>query len=170
MSPSDGKPSKVPLRDLLRGIVEGSPDADRFGIPPGFRPLNLDAHSGQVLFSYAPGAIVDSDEVLASASSMTFSELAEREQRLERQSIDLELREGKSSARNLCRECRRHNLIKRGNLSDEGNIASGLFGGWAELICRQQCSVHRLIIRFVAIGRGALHPRLSSIDHEVQGT
>jgi hypothetical protein len=38
-------------RALLREIVEGSPDVDGFGVPPGVRPLNLDAHSDQLLIN-----------------------------------------------------------------------------------------------------------------------
>lgn len=107
-------------------------------------------------------------EIIPEKQSSTWEELEALESKSEQEAIELELKQGLTPDRRLCRKCRCHRLIENGALNNAGTTGEGLWGSASEIICRQRCAIHTLILWIICCGTGELHPLLAVFDHELQ--
>lgn len=112
---------------------------------------------------------------------MSYSEFVAKQAQLESESIEKAKAEGKHPNPKLCHMCR---LVKplsptTGKNSSGGDVfewdPAGWhlpFGNWNQLRLRTMCSICQLVLSLIVSDqtRRNLHPRLASIDREIQGT
>ena len=99
-------------------------------------------------------------------------EFEAREARLERESFNKELQEGRHPNPSLCRMCRINKpLVPLDGGGWTWNQKMWIpFGTHGQLMTRKHCSICRLILSLITTDEDQLHPRLAQIDREIQGT
>jgi len=164
--PAPGNPS-VSLGDAFIGALTGSPDGDAFSLP-GVRNLPNDRLSGKTIQTLSDWTLPEDERY---AGPMPWGMFRAREAGLEQKYFQKECENGEYPDPALCRMCRRLELVKDGKFTDKESIQFKPFGTWAQLICRTNCMICRLVVHSLSIGVPySLHPYLAAIDQELQGT
>ncbi len=107
---------------------------------------------------------------------VTGVQFVEREARMENETSEKAKAEGKHPNPRLCRTCRYVKLLQPSKDVDgfmwEPVVKYIPFGNWAQLRCRNSCSICRLLLSCITGDKftNKLHPRLVAIDPEVAGT
>ena len=148
---------------------------DEYQTEFGMRKLAIDPRTQKIMVTFGQPFVQD---VLGydTTEPMTRDQFVKHEARLEKEAFDKAKTEGKHPNPQLCRMCR---FVKP--LQPEANENGFMwepqakyvpFGNWYQIVCRDSCSICRLILSCITgdHSTSSLHPRLTAIDPEVQGT
>lgn len=140
----------------------------------GVRQLAIDPNTKKFMFTIGEDLrkhLLGDDQ----AEGLTRDQFVEREARQERETFDKAKAEGKHPNAQLCRMCRYVKLLQP-KVNEDGFTWKPCveyipFGNWNQVSCRHSCSICRLILSCITGNQltNTLHPRLATIDWEVQG-
>ena len=141
----------------------------------GVRKLAIDPRTKKIMFTegqlFAQN-VLGYDKI----EPMTRDELVKNEARLENETFDKAKAEGKHPNPQVCRMCRFVKPLQPKANEDgfmwEPQAKYVPFGNWNQVSCRNSCSICRLILSCITWDHltSSLHPRLTAIDPEIQGT
>ena len=141
----------------------------------GMRKLAIDPRTKKIMVTFGQPF---TQNVLGyeTTEPMTRDQFVKHEARLENETFDKAKAEGRHPNPKLCRMCRFVKPLQPKVTEDgfmwEPQAAYMPFGNWYQIVCRHSCSVCRLVLSCITGDHltNNLHPRLSAIDPEVQGT
>jgi hypothetical protein len=152
------------IGDYLDSALIGHPEGQEMHSNLFGRTLNMDPHSKRVIFE-APGLSAEEDN----CRNLTWPQFVENQERRERESFELEMRQNKNPDPKLCRTCRTFKTVGENGLTNDTTIQWRPYGNFNQFTLRQHCAFCRLVLHLIVCGKNELHPRLAAIDREVQG-
>jgi hypothetical protein len=103
---------------------------------------------------------------------LSHDQFVKQEIRLEREAREKEMQEGLKPNPSLCRVCRRLKVLEPcsggGWKWNFAKIRFIPYGNYGQVFMRQHCAVCGLLLALISCNKG-LHPRLATIDPEIQG-
>ena len=141
----------------------------------GVRTLAIPPKTNKIMFTFGQPFtqnVLGYDKI----EPMTRDQFVKHEARLEKETFDKAKAEGKHPNPQLCRMCRFVKPLQPKANEDgfmwEPQVKYVPFGNWCQIVCRNSCSICRLILSCITRDHltSSLHPRLNAIDREVQGT
>ena len=141
----------------------------------GMRTLAMPPRTNKIMVTFGQPFV---QNVLGydTTEPMTRDQFVKCEARLEHETFDKAKAEGKHPNPQLCRMCRFVKPLQPRANEDgfmwEPQVENVPFGNWCQIFCRNSCSICRLILSCITRDHltSSLHPRLTAIDREVQGT
>ena len=139
-------------------------DLRALAIDPSTKKIFVDFNIMEDILGYDP------------KEQVTGVQFVEREARMENETFEKAKAEGKHPNPRICRMCRYVKLLQPNKDVDgfmwEPVVKYIPFGNWAQLRCRNSCSICRLLLSCITGDKftNKLHPRLVAIDPEVAGT
>ena len=148
---------------------------DEYQTELGVRKLAIDPRTKKIMVTFGQPFVQD---VLGyeTTEPMTRDQFVKHEARLEKETFDKAKTEGKHPNPQLCRMCRfvkpLQPKVNEDGFTWEPQAKYMPFGNWYQIVCRNSCSICRLILSCITgdHSTSTLHPRLTTIDPEVQGT
>jgi hypothetical protein len=153
------------IGDYLDSALIGHPEGREMHSNLFGRTLNMDPHSKRVILEI-PGLSAEED---IARKPLTWPQFIEHQERRERESFELEMRQNKNPDKKLCRTCRTFKTVGENGLTNDTTIQWRPYGNFNQFILRQHCAFCRLVLYLIVCGKNKLHPRLAAIDREVQG-
>ena len=139
----------------------------------GLRTLAMDPSTNKIILDFNMMEHVLGYDPKEQVTGVQF---VEREARMENETFEKAKAEGKHPNPRLCRMCRYVKLLQPNKDVDgfmwEPVVKYMPFGNWAQLRCRNSCSICRLLLSCITGDKftNNLHPGLVAIDPEVAGT
>ena len=148
---------------------------DEYQTEFGMRKLAMNPRTKKLMWTFGQPFL---QNVLGydTTGPMTRDQFVKQEARLENETFDKAKAEGKHPNPQLCRMCRFVKPLQPQANEDgfmwEPQANYVPFGNWYQVVCRHSCSICRLILSCITGDHltSSLHPRLTAIDREVQGT